>query len=86
MVKGANQAMLDAGELAANPADPDSAIGAYEEAMFTRTHPIAEMSAPRDSGQPARSPPAAPDFAFPRLANASMASLPLTSCRSRYSW
>ncbi|MEU4483039.1 hypothetical protein AB0F68_34050 [Micromonospora sp. NPDC023966] len=47
--EGANQAMLDAaglaGELAANPADPDSAIRAYEEAMFTRTHPIAEMSA-----------------------------------------
>ncbi|WNM41926.1 FAD-dependent monooxygenase [Micromonospora halotolerans] len=47
--EGANQAMLDAaelaGELAANPADPDSAIRAYEEAMFTRTHAIAEMSA-----------------------------------------
>jgi 2-polyprenyl-6-methoxyphenol hydroxylase-like FAD-dependent oxidoreductase len=47
--EGANQAMLDAaelaGELAANPADPDSAIRTYEEAMFTRTHPIAEMSA-----------------------------------------
>ena len=47
--EGANQAMLDAaelaGELAANPADPDSAIQAYEEAMFTRIHPIAEMSA-----------------------------------------
>jgi 2-polyprenyl-6-methoxyphenol hydroxylase-like FAD-dependent oxidoreductase len=47
--EGANQAMLDgaelAAELAANPADPDSAIRAYEEAMFTRTHPIAEMSA-----------------------------------------
>jgi len=38
--------MLDAAELAgalaANPADPDSAIRTYEEAMFTRTHPIAE--------------------------------------------
>ena len=47
--EGANQAMLDAaelaGELAANPADPDSAIRTYEEAMFTRIHPIAEMSA-----------------------------------------
>jgi 2-polyprenyl-6-methoxyphenol hydroxylase-like FAD-dependent oxidoreductase len=51
--EGANQAMLDAaelagelaGELAANAADPDSAIRAYEEAMFTRTHLIAEMSA-----------------------------------------
>jgi 2-polyprenyl-6-methoxyphenol hydroxylase-like FAD-dependent oxidoreductase len=47
--EGANQAMLDAAELAAelatNPADPDSAIRTYEEAMFTRTHPIAEMSA-----------------------------------------
>ncbi|MEV4515809.1 FAD-dependent monooxygenase [Dactylosporangium sp. NPDC049525] len=46
--EGANQAMLDAaelaGHLAANPADPDSAIRAYEEAMFTRIHPIAEMS------------------------------------------
>ena len=47
--EGANQAMLDAaelaGELATNPADPDSAIRTYEEAMFTRTQPIAEMSA-----------------------------------------
>ncbi|MEV6932733.1 FAD-dependent monooxygenase [Dactylosporangium sp. NPDC051485] len=47
--EGANQAMLDAAELAAalatNPADPGSAIQAYEEAMFARTHPIAEMSA-----------------------------------------
>ncbi|MEU7932641.1 FAD-dependent oxidoreductase [Micromonospora echinofusca] len=47
--EGANQAMLDAAELAAqlaaNPADPDSAIQTYEEAMFTRVHPIAEMSA-----------------------------------------
>ncbi|MBM0232019.1 FAD-dependent monooxygenase [Micromonospora sp. STR1_7] len=46
--EGANQAMLDAAELAsqlaADPADPDSAIRAYEEAMFTRIHPIAEMS------------------------------------------
>jgi len=46
--EGANQAMLDAAELAAelvaNPADPDAAIRAYEEAMFTRTHPIAKMS------------------------------------------
>ncbi|TYB40287.1 FAD-dependent monooxygenase [Micromonospora sp. AP08] len=47
--EGANQAMLDAAELAAelagNPADPDSAIRAYEQAMFARIHPIAEMSA-----------------------------------------
>jgi 2-polyprenyl-6-methoxyphenol hydroxylase-like FAD-dependent oxidoreductase len=47
--EGANQAMLDAAELArelaANPADPHSAIRANEEAMFTRIHPIAEMSA-----------------------------------------
>jgi 2-polyprenyl-6-methoxyphenol hydroxylase-like FAD-dependent oxidoreductase len=47
--EGANQAMLDAAELAvalaANPADPGSAIRTYEEAMFTRTRPIAEMSA-----------------------------------------
>ncbi|NES29348.1 FAD-dependent monooxygenase [Micromonospora terminaliae] len=47
--EGANQAMLDAAELAgalaADPADPDSAIRAYEEAMFARTHRIAEMSA-----------------------------------------
>ncbi|AVT35259.1 oxidoreductase [Plantactinospora sp. BB1] len=47
--EGANQAMLDAAELAAglaaNPADPDSAIRTYEAAMFRRIHPIAEMSA-----------------------------------------
>jgi 2-polyprenyl-6-methoxyphenol hydroxylase-like FAD-dependent oxidoreductase len=47
--EGANQAMLDAAELAAelaaHPADPDPAIRAYEEAMFTRIHPIADMSA-----------------------------------------
>jgi 2-polyprenyl-6-methoxyphenol hydroxylase-like FAD-dependent oxidoreductase len=47
--EGANQAMLDAAELgillAANPADPDAAIRSYEEAMFARIHPIAEMSA-----------------------------------------
>jgi 2-polyprenyl-6-methoxyphenol hydroxylase-like FAD-dependent oxidoreductase len=47
--EGANQAMLDAAELAAalaaDPTDPDAAIRAYEEAMFTRIHPIAEMSA-----------------------------------------
>ena len=47
--EGANQAMLDAAELATelatNPADPDSAIRTYEEAMFARIHPIAEMSA-----------------------------------------
>ncbi|MGW3791880.1 FAD-dependent oxidoreductase [Micromonospora arida] len=47
--EGANQAMLDAaelaGQLAANPADPDSAIRTYEESMFSRIHPIAEMSA-----------------------------------------
>jgi 2-polyprenyl-6-methoxyphenol hydroxylase-like FAD-dependent oxidoreductase len=47
--EGANQAMLDAAELAAelatSPADPDAAIQRYEEAMFARIHPIAEMSA-----------------------------------------
>ncbi|MFC5003946.1 FAD-dependent oxidoreductase [Dactylosporangium cerinum] len=47
--EGANQAMLDAAELAAafaaDPTDPDQAIRAYEEAMFTRIHPIAEMCA-----------------------------------------
>ncbi|MBG6065415.1 FAD-dependent oxidoreductase [Micromonospora ureilytica] len=47
--EGANQAMLDAAELAsqlaANTADPNSAIRAYEESMFSRIHPIAEMSA-----------------------------------------
>ncbi|GAA2706681.1 FAD-dependent oxidoreductase [Actinoplanes palleronii] len=47
--EGANQAMLDAAELAAalaaNPADPDAAIRAYEETMFRRIGPIAEMSA-----------------------------------------
>ncbi|MFC8298297.1 FAD-dependent oxidoreductase [Micromonospora orduensis] len=47
--EGANQAMLDAaelaGNLAANPADPDAAIRTYEDAMFARIHPIAEMSA-----------------------------------------
>ncbi|TNH26599.1 FAD-dependent monooxygenase [Micromonospora orduensis] len=47
--EGANQAMLDAaelaGRLAANPADPDAAIRSYEDAMFARIHPIAEMSA-----------------------------------------
>jgi 2-polyprenyl-6-methoxyphenol hydroxylase-like FAD-dependent oxidoreductase len=44
--EGANQAMLDAAELAGRlVADPDSAIRAYEEAMFARTQPIAEMSA-----------------------------------------
>lgn len=47
--EGANQAMLDAAELAAelagDPGDPDSAIRTYEEAMFARVHPIAEMSA-----------------------------------------
>ncbi|MEU7573268.1 NAD(P)/FAD-dependent oxidoreductase [Micromonospora sp. NPDC049240] len=47
--EGANQAMLDAAELAAQlvrtPADPDAAIRAYEEAMFRRIQPIAEMSA-----------------------------------------
>ncbi|MET8318405.1 NAD(P)/FAD-dependent oxidoreductase [Micromonospora sp. NPDC005189] len=47
--EGANQAMLDAaelaGQLAANPADPHSAIRTYEEAMFTRIQAIAEMSA-----------------------------------------
>ncbi|GAA2563650.1 NAD(P)/FAD-dependent oxidoreductase [Winogradskya consettensis] len=47
--EGANQAMLDAaelaGELATHPTDPDAAIHAYEEAMFTRIRPVAEMSA-----------------------------------------
>ncbi|GAA1861052.1 FAD-dependent oxidoreductase [Asanoa iriomotensis] len=47
--EGANQAMLDAAELgralAADAADPDAAIRAYEEAMFARIHPIADMSA-----------------------------------------
>ncbi|MEU8422651.1 FAD-dependent monooxygenase [Micromonospora sp. NPDC048835] len=47
--EGANQAMLDAAELAdhlaANPADPGTAIRTYEESMFTRIRPIAEMSA-----------------------------------------
>ncbi|MCG5446419.1 FAD-dependent monooxygenase [Micromonospora sp. NIE79] len=47
--EGANQAMLDAAELAsrlaANPADPNAAIRTYEESMFSRIHPIAEMSA-----------------------------------------
>ncbi|MDG6106687.1 FAD-dependent monooxygenase [Dactylosporangium aurantiacum] len=47
--EGANQAMLDAAELAArlaaDPHDPDAAIRSYETAMFTRIHPIAEMSA-----------------------------------------
>ncbi|WP_431930715.1 FAD-dependent oxidoreductase [Micromonospora sp. RP3T] len=47
--EGANQAMLDAAELATAlvdaPADPDAAIRAYEEAMFRRIQPIAEMSA-----------------------------------------
>lgn len=47
--EGANQAMLDGAELAARlaagPADPEAAIRAYEEGMFTRIGPIAEMSA-----------------------------------------
>ncbi|RQX10731.1 oxidoreductase [Micromonospora ureilytica] len=47
--EGANQAMLDAAELAsqlaANPADPNVAIRTYEESMFNRIHPIADMSA-----------------------------------------
>ncbi|GAB3806395.1 FAD-dependent oxidoreductase [Micromonospora zhanjiangensis] len=47
--EGANQAMLDAAELAAelagNRGDADAAIRAYEQAMFTRIQPIAEMSA-----------------------------------------
>ncbi|MEU8010322.1 FAD-dependent oxidoreductase [Micromonospora parva] len=47
--EGANQAMLDAAELgrqlAGSPADPNAAIRGYEESMFTRIHPIAEMSA-----------------------------------------
>jgi 2-polyprenyl-6-methoxyphenol hydroxylase-like FAD-dependent oxidoreductase len=44
--EGANQAMLDAVELAGRlAANPDTAIRTYEEAMFTRTQAIAEMSA-----------------------------------------
>jgi len=44
--EGANQAMLDAAELAGRlVADPGTAIRAYEEAMFRRIDPIAEMSA-----------------------------------------
>ncbi|MFI5934135.1 FAD-dependent oxidoreductase [Actinoplanes sp. NPDC051494] len=44
--EGANQAMLDAAELAARlAADPETAVPAYEEAMFARIGPIAEMSA-----------------------------------------
>ncbi|GIG68416.1 FAD-dependent oxidoreductase [Phytomonospora endophytica] len=46
--EGANQAMLDGAELAARLAagpDPDTAIRAYEEEMFARIGPIAEMSA-----------------------------------------
>ncbi|WP_433120977.1 FAD-dependent oxidoreductase [Micromonospora sp. CA-246542] len=47
--EGANQAMLDAAELAhelvVHPDDPDAAIRAYEEAMFARVQPIAEMCA-----------------------------------------
>ncbi|GAA0568400.1 NAD(P)/FAD-dependent oxidoreductase [Paractinoplanes ferrugineus] len=47
--EGANQAMLDAaelaGELAAEPSDPGAAIRAYEKAMFARIHPIAARSA-----------------------------------------
>ena len=44
--EGANQAMLDAAELAGElVTNPDSAIREYEEAMFARIHPIAEMSA-----------------------------------------
>ncbi|GAB7045811.1 FAD-dependent oxidoreductase [Catenuloplanes indicus] len=43
--EGANQAMLDAAELAAAlAADPTGAIPAYETAMFARIGPIAEMS------------------------------------------
>ncbi|WP_433538718.1 FAD-dependent oxidoreductase [Micromonospora sp. CA-249363] len=47
--EGANQAMLDAAELArelvTHAGDPDAAIRAYEEAMFARVQPIAEMCA-----------------------------------------
>ncbi|AGL18745.1 NAD(P)/FAD-dependent oxidoreductase [Actinoplanes sp. N902-109] len=47
--EGANQAMLDAAELAAamaaEPGDPDAALRSYEQAMFERIQPIAEMSA-----------------------------------------
>ncbi|WP_435206964.1 FAD-dependent oxidoreductase [Micromonospora sp. bgisy143] len=49
MGEGANQAMRDAAELArelvAHPGDPDAAIQAYEEAMFARIQPVAEMCA-----------------------------------------
>ena len=44
--EGANQAMLDAAELAGRfAADPGTAIRAYEREMFARIRPIAEMSA-----------------------------------------
>ena len=47
--EGANQAMLDAaelaGELAANPADPDRRSGRTKSRCSARIHPIAEMSA-----------------------------------------
>ncbi|AGZ40010.1 FAD-dependent oxidoreductase [Actinoplanes friuliensis] len=47
--EGANQAMLDGAELAnhlaAGIADPDAAVRAYEEGMFARIGPVAEMSA-----------------------------------------
>jgi len=46
--EGANQAMLDGAELAlalvAHPGDPATAIRGYEEAMFSRTAPIADRS------------------------------------------
>jgi 2-polyprenyl-6-methoxyphenol hydroxylase-like FAD-dependent oxidoreductase len=43
--EGANQAMLDAAELARElAAAPDQAIRTYEEAMFDRIEPIAQMS------------------------------------------
>ncbi|WP_296943208.1 NAD(P)/FAD-dependent oxidoreductase [uncultured Massilia sp.] len=45
---GANQALLDGAELgraiAANPGDPQAALGAYEEAMFVRSAAIAAQA------------------------------------------
>ncbi|WP_067499871.1 NAD(P)/FAD-dependent oxidoreductase [Actinoplanes sp. TFC3] len=47
--EGANQALLDAAELAAelagDRADPDAALRTYEQKMFARIGPVAEMSA-----------------------------------------